>query len=163
MVKHPKELGFKLGLKIRIGEPASLKEVTPVASTVRDVVYVALLAEHSGPLEKSGALKIGQAKGTLMGRWQGIIGIFNRDRDNLRKNEQDDRERWLEVANGKEVLVWMKAAEKIEIPYAKGLAQGKFSIRGAEEEFLDQYYEPKLGMKLNRVTLGKLSKFSAPF
>ncbi len=52
----------------------------------------------------------------------------------------------------------MKAAGKIEIPYAKGLTRSLFSTRGAEEEFLDQYYQPKLGIPLNRVdgkTAGK--------
>jgi hypothetical protein len=47
MVKHPKQLGFKLGLKIRIGEPACITKKLPDASTVRDVVYVALLARHT--------------------------------------------------------------------------------------------------------------------
>lgn len=150
MVKHPKQLGFKLGLKIRIGEPASITEGTPVASRVCDVVYVALLAENSRPLKKGDALKIGQTKKSLMSRWQGIIGIFNQDKDDLKKNVQRDRERFLEVANGKEVFVWMKASGKIEIPYAKGLTQSLFSTRGAEEEFLDQYYQPRLGIRLNR-------------
>ncbi len=149
MVKHPKELGFSLDLVIRIGEPAFITKDTPDASTVRDVVYVALLAENSGPLEKGDALKIGQTKGSLMSRWGGIVDIFQ-PRRKLRKNVKADRDKFLKVANGKEVSVWMKAAGKIEIPYAKGLTRSLFSTRGAEEEFLDQYYQPKLGIPLNR-------------
>ena len=154
MVKHPKALGFSLGLVIRIGEPAFMTKDTPDASTVRDVVYVALLAENSGPLEKGDALKIGQAKGSLMSRWRGIVGLFQRRK--LRDNEKADRSKFLEVANGKEVSVWMKAAGKIEIPYAKGLTQSLFSTRGAEEEFLDQYYQPKLGIPLNREAIEEI-------
>jgi hypothetical protein len=151
MLKHPEELGFTLGLIIRIGEPASIRTETPDASKVRDIVYVALLAENRGPLEKGDALKIGQTKGSLMGRWGPIAAIFQRG--NLRNNEKDDRTKWLKVANGKEVSLWMRAAGKFEIPYAKGLTRSLFSIRGAEEEFLDQYYQPKLGIPLNRLTI----------
>ena len=150
MVKHPKELGFSLGLVIRIGERALITKGTPDASTVRDIVYVALLAENSGPLEKGDALKIGQAKGSLMSRWGPIVGIFKPGRK-LRNNEKEDLRKWLKVANGKDVSVWMKAAGKTEIHYAKGLTRSLFSTRGAEEEFLDQYYQPKLGIPLNRV------------
>ena len=149
MVKHPEELGFKLGLTIRLGEPALIIHSTPDASTVRDVVYVALLAEKIRPLEKGDALKIGQTKGSLMSRWGPIVGIFQRD--NLRNNEKHDRRKWLEATTGKEISIWLKAAGKIEVPYAKGLTNCLFSTRGAEEEFLDQYYEPKLGIALNRM------------
>ena len=150
MLKHPKDLGFKLGLKIRIGRPAYITKPTPPdASTLRDVVYVALLAEDSGPLEKGDTLKIGQAKGSLMSRWGRIVGIFKRGRK-LRNNEKNDRRKFLKVANGKEVSVWMKEAGKIKIPYTKGLTRSLFSTRGAEEEFLDQYYQPKLGIRLNK-------------
>jgi len=151
MVKHPREFGFKLGLKTRIGVPPGKPKYEPEGLRVRDVVYVALLTENSGPLEKGDALKIGETGKTLKNRWDGIVGIFG-DR-HLKRNEQHDRERFLhacgmespeEVANGKEVFVWMKKAERIEIPYAKGLTQSLFSSRCAEEEFLDEYYEPKL-------------------
>lgn len=148
MVKHPKQLGFKLGLKIHIGEPAHITEDRPDASSVCDVVYVALLSENDGPLKKRDALKIGQAGGSLKERWERIIGIFRRD--NLRPNEEEDRRKWLEVANGKEVSVWMRKAGTIKISYATGLTRSLFSTRWAEEEFLDQYYEPKLGKPLNR-------------
>jgi len=156
MIKHPRELGFKLGLVIRIGEPAFITKEMPDASKLHDVVYVALLAENSRSLEKGNALKIGQAKGSLMSRWGRLVSIFKRVK--LRKNERNDRRKWLRAANGEEVSVWMKAAGKIEIPYAKGLTRSLFSTRGAEEEFLDQYYQPKLGIPLNRVdgkTAGK--------
>ena len=99
MVKHPKQLGFKLALKIRIGRLTLITRATPDASTVPDVVYVALLAENSGSLEKGDALKIGQAKGSLMSRWGRIVGIFKRGRK-LRNNEKNDRRKWLEVPNG---------------------------------------------------------------
>ncbi len=146
MLKHPEELGFKLGLKIRIGQPACITEENSEAST-RDVVYVALPSEASNPLEKSHALKVGQAGGSLKRRWRGIVGIFEPGKK-LRDNEKDDCRKWLEVANGKEITVWVKAAEKVEIPYAKGLTRSRFSSRCAEEEFLDQYYEPQLGRSL---------------
>jgi hypothetical protein len=89
MVKHPEQLGFKLGLKIRIGQPASITQATPAASTVRDVVYVALLTEDSRRLKKRDALKIGQAKGSLKSRWGRIVGIFKPDKK-LRNNEKND-------------------------------------------------------------------------
>jgi hypothetical protein len=148
MVKHPEQLGFTLGLTFRIGEPDSITKETPDASTVRNVVYVALLTKNSGRLKKGDVLKIGQSKGSLMRRWGGIVGTFKPDRK-LRNFEKSDVKKWLEVANGKEVSVWMKVAGEIEIPYAKGLTQSVFSTRWAEEEFLDQYYEPKLGIALN--------------
>jgi hypothetical protein len=160
MVKHPKQLGFKLGLKIFIGEPATITEETPDASTVTDVVYVALLAENSGSLKKRDALKIGQTGGTLKKRWQGIVGLFRRD--NLRPSERLYRKRFLKVANRKEVFVWMREAGKIEIPYANGLRPSVFSSRGAEEEFLDEYYEPKLGTPLNMRQPRKPIKISDP-
>jgi hypothetical protein len=145
MVKHPEELGFKPGLKIRIGEPAEIIERSPDASTVKDVVYVALLSENVRPLEKGDALKIGQTKGTLRQRWERTLGIFRRD--TLRDNEKEDRRKFLERANGKEISVWMKAAGKTEIPYSKGLTQNHFSTRCAEEDFLDEYYQPNLRWK----------------
>jgi hypothetical protein len=149
MVKHPEELGFKLGLKIRIGRPALIMQSTPDASTVRDVVYVALLSENGRPLGKGDALKIGQAKGSLMGRWKRTLGIFKPGRK-LRNNEKNDLKKWLKRANGREVSVWMKKAGEIEVPYSKGLTQSRFSTRWAEEEFLDQYYQPNKEWRLIR-------------
>ena|SRR6266576_1545624 len=142
MVKHPEELGFKLGLKIRIGEPAKITD-TRDASEVKGVVYVALL-ENGRPFEKEDVLKIGQTKRRLIDRWRGIEGIFNRDKDTLRRSVRRDREKWLEVANGKDVSVWMREAGKTEVSYAKGLTQSLFSTRCAEEDFLDEYYQPNL-------------------
>lgn len=148
MVKHPEELGFKLGLKVHIGQPARIMWADRAASTTRDVVYVALL-DDSRRLNKGDALKVGQA-GSLKRRWQGIVAIFEPHRK-LRDNEKSDRSKLLEFANGKEISVWMKEAGKTEIPYAKGLTKtNAFSTRCAEEEFLDQYYEPKFGKPLNR-------------
>jgi hypothetical protein len=146
MVIHPKRLGFKLGLRIRIGEPASITE-EPDAKADRDVVYVALV-ETSGLLKKGDVLKIGQTGGTLSARWRGIAGIFGPK--NLRRNEKEDRRRWLKEADGTEVSVWVKKAAKMRIPYAKGLTRTRFSIRCAEEEFLDEYYRPRLGIQLNK-------------
>jgi hypothetical protein len=146
MLKHPRELGFALGLRIRIAEPASITESTAAASTVRDVVYVALFTEETGRLEKGDALKIGETNKTLMSRWKPVVGIFGRA--TLRNNEKDDRRKWLKFTSGKEISVWMKPAGKVEIPYAKGLTRTLFSTRCAEEEFLDQYYQPKLGVAL---------------
>lgn len=148
MIKDPEQLGFRLGLKIRIGQPASITQATRPATTDCDVVYVALLAENNRALKKGDALKIGQTRGSLMSRWKGIVGIFKPHRK-LRKNEKNDLRKWLKLANGKEVSVWMKAAGKIKVPYAKGLTRSRFSTRGAEEEFLDQYCQPKLGIRLN--------------
>jgi hypothetical protein len=150
MLKHPKELGFKPGLKIYIGKPARIRQKKSGAET-RDVVYVALFATQRGVLEKQDVLKVGQTGGTLEGRWKGIAGIFD-PRRKLRPNVESDREKWLKVANRREVVVWMKPAEKIRVPYSKGLSGNRFSIRCAEEEFLDQYYEPRLGKTLNRVS-----------
>jgi hypothetical protein len=145
MLEHPEQLGFKLGLTIRIGEPAHIMP-TPEASTC-DVVYVALFGGTKLPLEKRDVLKVGQTKKSLLAR-NSTATIFGCRR--LKANEKEDRRKWLEAANGREVEVWVKAAEKIEIPYASGLTRSRFSARCAEEEFLDHYYEPKLGMSLNR-------------
>src|SRR6266481_7545718 len=109
MIKHPEQLGFTLGLKIVIGQPESITPCTPAATDVHDVVYVALLAEHSGQLEKGDALKIGQAGKSLMKRWKGIAGIFKPGRK-LRNTEVKALESWLGVANGKGVSVWMRKA-----------------------------------------------------
>jgi hypothetical protein len=147
---HPEQLGFKLGLKIFIGQPARITDMKPEATT-HDVVYVALFADTGKPLEKGDALKVGQCGASLKNRWRGICGIFEPGRKH-RNNEKSDAEKWLRVTNGKVVSVWVKAAEKIEIPYTRGLTKSRFSIRCAEEEFLDQYYEPKLGMTLNRIS-----------
>ena len=146
-LKHPKELGFRLASKILIDEPAEPVEVMSDASLSRDAVYVALLSDDE-PLEKGTALKVGQSN-DLKARWRGIVGIFRRAK--LRNNEREDRRRWLETASGKKIDVWVKPAGQIEIPWARGLTQSTFSIRCAEEEFLYQYYEPKLGKKLNRL------------
>jgi hypothetical protein len=142
-LKHPKELGFKLAYKILIDEPAQLVEETPEASANRDVVYIALLNDE--PLEKGSALKVGQSN-NLKVRWREIIGIFGRA--GLQNNEREDRRRWLEVARGKKIAVWVEPAGQIEIPWARGLTESTFSTRCAEEEFLDQYYEPKLGQRI---------------
>jgi hypothetical protein len=161
MVKRPKHLGFKLGLKVHIGRPSFITKATPDASKVRDVVYVALLAGKSGALKKGDALKIGQTGGTLRRRWRGIVGIFDPSR-RLRNNEKDDRDKFLKVAKGKEISVWMREAGKIEIPYAKGLTRVIFSTRAAEEEFLDEYYQPSLGKRLNSGRPTKPTKFRGP-
>jgi hypothetical protein len=145
--KHPKQLGFEFGLTIRISQPAYITESAP-ASAFSDVVYVALLAEDSRPPFKKGdVLKIGQTGKTLMERWDGIRRIFELDK-RLKPTEEIARKKWLEAAEGKDVSVWVKAAGKIEIPYAKGLTQSFFSTRGAEEEFLDRYYLPIIGQRL---------------
>jgi hypothetical protein len=149
-VKHPKKLGFKLVLEVRFGE-REIKKVTPDASTICDVVYVALLAENGRSLKKGDVVKVGQTgqtKGSLMHRWKGIVGLFQGRK--LKKNEREDRRRLLKAAKRKKVSVWAKAACKIKIPYAKGLTLSHFSARGAEEEFLDQYYQPRFGRRLNR-------------
>jgi hypothetical protein len=151
MVKHPKKLGFKLVLQVRFDE-REIKKITPDASTICDVVYVAL-AENARSLKKGDAIKIGQTgktKGSLMRRWKGIVGLFQGRK--LRKNEDEDRRRLLKAAKGKKVSVWVRAAGEIKIPYAKGLTRSHFSTRGAEEEFLDQYYQPRVGRRLNRET-----------
>jgi hypothetical protein len=156
MPKHPRKLGFELGLKIRIGQPTSITRKTDSALKVRNVVYVALLGQGSRMLKRGEALKIGQAKGSLISRWKGIVGIFNPDRK-LRDNEKEDCRKWLAAANGKMVSVWMKRAGKCVIPYAKGLTRSRFSTRAAEEEFLDEYYQPKLGIPLNRNSTDEVS------
>ncbi|MGO9273664.1 MAG: hypothetical protein ACLQOO_26075 [Terriglobia bacterium] len=143
-------MGFKLALKIHIGKPAYITEEVPDASTVFDagVVYVALLGDNSRLLKKGDALNIGQTGESLKSRWRRTVGIFNRD--GLRNYEKNDRKKWLvacglllpaEVANGKEVSVWMRVAG---IPYGNGLTQGPFSSRKAERRFLEQYYEPQV-------------------
>jgi hypothetical protein len=146
MIKHPKELGFTLALKIHIGQPAHMTEPTPNAP-LKDVVYV-ILDEDAKELERGDAFKIGQT-GDLMRRCTGLVGIFNRN--NLRENEREDRDKWLKAADRKQVSVWVRAAGKIEVPYAKGLTETFFSTRCAEEEFLDQYYCQMLGKSLNRL------------
>jgi hypothetical protein len=147
MVKHPKQLDFVFGLDIRIGRPAVIKSISRDAQKVCDVVYVALLPKGRRSLKKGDVLKIGQTERTLEKRWKGIAGIFKPGR-RLRKNERLDRDKWLKAAKGKDVSVWMRQAGRFTIPYAKGLKQSVFSSRGAEEEFLDEYYVPKLGRQL---------------
>lgn len=57
MVKHPKQLGFELGLRIRIGEPAHIAAKYE-SSKLRDVVYVALLHEHGKSFKKEVQLSL---------------------------------------------------------------------------------------------------------
>src|SRR5215467_8691134 len=147
MREHPEKFDFRLGLKIRIDQPATITDPTDDARNLRGIVYVALFSDHTGPLEKGDALKVGETKRTLLQRWRGIASIFGNRK--LRPNEKEDRDKFLREAHGKDVYVWMKEADKIEIPYAKGPSPNRFSIRGAEEEFLDEYYEPRLGIRLN--------------
>ncbi len=141
MLNHPRELGFTLGLKACIGKPSKITRHEPDA-LMEDVVYVALLSDHDDgrPLEKEHVLKIGQTKETLLERWRRTLGIFQRNK--LRPNEENDRDKFLERASGREISVWVRKAGKIEVPYAKGLTQNLFSTRCAEEEFLDEYYQP---------------------
>jgi hypothetical protein len=149
MVRHPKRLGFKLGLKIRIGRPAKIIKATRDAQNTQEIVYVALIAEKRSLLKKGDVLKIGQTGRTLKERWEDICRIFEPGRK-LRKNEKHDRDKWLEAADGRTVAVWAKVAEKVEVPYAKGLTRSRFSLRWAEEEFLDQYYGQSVGKSLCR-------------
>jgi hypothetical protein len=149
MTKHPKHLGFTLGLKIRIGKPARITaRFEP--SKLSDVVYVALLDKRGRSFKKGSVPKIGQTGRMLIIRWRGIARIFHRDK--LKNNEREDRRKWLEAANGKEVSVWVRKAGEFKIPYAKEFSKSYFSTRWAEEHFLDQYYQPKLGMRLNRLS-----------
>jgi hypothetical protein len=143
MVTHPEQLGFVLGLKIRIGQDASMVE-TDVARKVFPfgVVYVALFADQGTRLKKGDALKIGQTAKSLKSRWALTLGIFKPGRK-LRGYEIEDRDEWLAKAQGKEVCVWMKPAGEIKIPYAEKLTRQHFSTRLAEEEFLDWYYCPR--------------------
>lgn len=145
MLKHPQELGFTLGLKLFVDQPLSITH-TPDGS-IRDVVYVALFADDR-TLEKGDALKVGQTRGTVLNRWRGIAKLFTSG--NLRPNEIQDRKQLQELAQGKEVVVWIRPAGKTSIPYAHGLTHHEFSTRSAEEEFLDEYYEPKFGSSLSR-------------
>ncbi len=148
MVKHRSDWSFKLGLKLHIGKPACITHVEmPEAATRHDagLVYVALLAESNGRL-KGMPSRIGRTGASLKSRWRRTLGIFNRH--HLRDYEKKDRKKWLvackllpaEVANGKEVSVWMRVAGT---PYV-GLRQGPFPDMKAEVKYLDQYYEPRV-------------------
>jgi len=144
MLKHPKELDFELGLTIYIDEPARITAKLG-ASRKSDVVYVALLKDGSRPLEKGDALKVGQTGQTLLKRWTGTVGIFNRDVSKLKNDSvRNDRRKWLEAAKGKEVSVWVKEPGEIEISYAKGLITSRVTSRWVEEAILDHYYQPKV-------------------
>lgn len=145
MPSHPSDLGFNCGIKVRIGRPAELIDLTEAARNITDVVYVALIEEGSI------YLKVGETKNTLWSRWNSTLSIFGSKK--LRPNEESDRDKWLLHTNGRVISVWFRQALKTEIPYARNKAAGEFSIRRAEEEFLDQYYRPILGAQLNRLAL----------
>jgi hypothetical protein len=83
-----------------------------------------------------------------MDRWKCIVGIFKRGRK-LKNVEKIFARKWLREVGGEEVSIWMRKAGKIRIPYAKGLTGCSFSTRCAEEEFLDEYYKPRIGIRLN--------------
>jgi hypothetical protein len=127
MIKHPKELGFTLGLKIRIGEPALITERSE-SSKLSDVVYVALLDEQGRSFEKGDVLKIGETGGTLAARWARTAGIFGGKK--IRPNEMGDRRKWLDAANGKEMSVWVKKRENTKFPTPKGFHRAIFLCGG---------------------------------
>src|ERR1017187_10203644 len=136
-VKHPRKLGFKLVLQVRFGE-RGIEKLTPDASTICDVVYVALLAKNGRSLKQGDVVKVGQTgptKGSLMQRWRGIVGLFPR-RKLRRKNEREDRRRLLEATNGKKVWVWARAAGKNEKPLRQGAyTKPLFHQRGGRRIF----------------------------
>ncbi len=140
MLEHPKALGFELGLIIHIDEPAQITKEEPAAKR-SDVVYVALLKENDGPLEKGVALKVGETGGTLLKRWKDFRRIFG---PSARPNEISDARKWLEVAKGQEVAVWVKEPGEIEISYARGLLRSSICSRLVEEAFWDHYYQPRV-------------------
>ncbi len=131
MLKHPKQLGFKLGLTVQIARPAKVT-LTPLALT-KDVVYVALVAGKIKPLKKGEALRVGQTRKSLGARWRSGVSVLGTRR--LRPNERQDRMRWLDAANGKKIEVWVKQAEQFKIPYAKELLLVVFLLGAQKRSF----------------------------
>lgn len=146
MIKHPQFLGFKLGLKFRIAPEGVKYEEYFNASEQENVVYVALLAGAYKHLKKDEVIKVGQTGRSMKSRWVGTLGIFNPKR-NLRKNEKEDRRRWLNAAKKREVHVWVRPAKNMKMKYGKEISL-TVSTRWAEEEYLDKYYRTKKGQRM---------------
>jgi hypothetical protein len=143
-MKHPREFGFVEGVIADVsadGRPEVIL-VSDEAKVKSPVVYVGIIED--GPV-----LKVGVSGHGLAARWKGILGVMNQDIwHRLRPNEVADGKRLIEHAAGKRISVWLKRPIRVSIPYAHGLVQGDFCARHAEETFLDQYYSPLFGKRL---------------
>lgn len=142
--QHPKEFGFQNGLNIEVSGHGNLKfkELTPLARTVKDVVYVAIL-EPGGE-----CLKVGISEGNLLIRWRATCKTFDKlpgVRESLRKHETAYGESIVSFAKNKTIQVWFKSSERNKLSYVDRYV----SMRSGEEDFLDDYYEPCMGRKLS--------------
>ena len=124
MVKHPRQLGFKLALKVDF-HASDLTVVDAAAAKTRDVVYVAIPGDSgSARLNKRDAIKVGQTGKTLKARWKRTLHIFL-EGANIRPNEKNDAINLLKCANSKEVSVWMRKAGKNSSPVCQRNYQEK--------------------------------------
>jgi len=142
--RHPKECGFRLGLTAAVSGNAQIDaRWEPEAKTIADLVYVAIRSDGA-------ILKIGATGGTLHRRWRSILHLISAERGErlYRENEWVDRDRWREEICGRKFEVWFKPAEKHALHYLIG-SERLASLRHTEEDYLDAYYCPLIGKKLD--------------
>ena len=142
---HPEQLGFHLGLEAWVSSVGKIEASrwSSDAKTVRDIVYVAIGANGA-------ALKIGQTGKTLYFRWYGILRLIGAEPDThkFRPNEWRDRDRWRNHVLGSNFTVWFKTCQQVPLEYKDGKTR-IISLRLAEEDYLDFYFRPLIGRRLD--------------
>jgi hypothetical protein len=142
--KHPRKLGFKLALEVHFSNNWSptLKVCSEEAKSLSDIVYVAIGRDGS-------YLRVGETGGTLFQRWGPVLmkqipAGFTKGK--YRRHERMFSAKFRSEAAARDVQFWIKPAKKIRLDYLDDTFWA--SARGAEENYLDRYYRPKLSVEL---------------
>ena len=143
--KHPRELGFRLGLAVWVSQTDQIERVDweEDVKGLRDFVYVAVRSDGV-------VLKVGETGGTLHDRWDGILRLVAAQpaQRRYRPSEWKARDEWRKQVQGQSFEVWLKCPDLIRLEYC-GM-QIAVRSRNAEEAFLDAYYRPCIGKPLSR-------------
>jgi hypothetical protein len=137
---HPRDVGFQLGLEAQFSEDWSEVNAVRHAEDVKDIVYVVIGGDGK-------YLKVGQSGSTLWSRWNPVLNLIAGRTNSPRPSEGKFRDRWRAELPGRKMEIWFKRAEKVTLTYLGETDQ--VSGRGSEEIYLDRYYDPVIGTKLD--------------
>ena len=143
---HPRDVGFQLAVDVSYsdGWEPTVNYRSDELMRVPDIVYVALGVDDV-------CLRVGQTGGALTARWEGVlkdqIPAERNGRRSYREHEWAFRDKWRSEGGARRVQFWIKRAHKIKFDYLG--TEFEASVRGAEEIYLDRYYQPTLSVALD--------------
>jgi hypothetical protein len=144
-MKHPRELGFERGYRIRVDNSGAVTEFEHLnVSTKQASVYIAI--RDDGVCVKVG--KIGTTN-SLRGRWQRVFNMLGpMPLAGLRQNESNDSKKLRRLLLGYSFEIWFRPSSTYTVNLCDEFGSYELAIGDAEEEYLDAYYRPQFGKLL---------------